>query len=111
MTDGKYAKLARTVVITGGAFVVNLLIQLLLTPYITRRAGTEGASNSVSNSAASTPVIRASRNSDTALGRSARPLVFSQAMSRAGSVSPSVMVRKRSEGRCHGSVSSIREKN
>ena len=41
LRDSKYAKLARAIFTTGLAFVVNYLIQLILTPYITRTVGTE----------------------------------------------------------------------
>ena len=38
---GKYSSLLRTVVVTGGAFMINYLIQLLLTPFVTRHVGIE----------------------------------------------------------------------
>lgn len=39
--NGKYARLVRAVLTTGGAFILNYLIQMLLTPYITKTVGTE----------------------------------------------------------------------
>ena len=41
LRDSKYTKMARAVFTTGLAFVVNYLIQLILTPYITSTVGTE----------------------------------------------------------------------
>lgn len=40
-STNKYVIVIRTVLITGGAYVINLLITLLLTPYITSTVGTE----------------------------------------------------------------------
>lgn len=41
MARNKYGKLLRTVAVTGCAFLINYLIQLLLTPYITNHVGIE----------------------------------------------------------------------
>ena len=40
-TGKRYMKVFRTVVVTGGAFVINYLITFFLTPYLTDRIGTE----------------------------------------------------------------------
>ena len=39
--NGKYVRAARAVMTTGGAFVINFMIQMLLTPYITETVGAE----------------------------------------------------------------------
>ena len=41
LRDGKYVKMARAVFSTGAAFVINYLIQLVLTPFITGTVGAE----------------------------------------------------------------------
>ena len=39
MNKNKYARMLRSIAATGGAFVINLLIQLILTPHITETVG------------------------------------------------------------------------
>ncbi len=37
----KYKKLAFTILVTGGAFAINYLINFFLTPYVTENIGTD----------------------------------------------------------------------